>query len=352
MRPLRIALWLGALTAFASTGSPARAGWDNVFQVCCHGCRQQASSSYYAPATSYYQAATSYYADACPPQQTCTTRYVTRYYTQNYTAYEPQTVTEKVTSYQTSYYLEPVTSYRVSCYYDPCTCSYRQCAQPVTSYRVRSQCCPVESWVSRCVMVPVTKQQTVAYLEPQTTCCQTTIGAPIPVPNGGAAGAAPAPAAPSSPPNVSEFRSPPVPAPGVSESRELTPNSSSRPFDPYAAPKSFAPQTDATPRLGAPAPPAPRLRPERIVSAPRYNVAGEVVRADESGESGARLLFRRVDRPEESETVKADAKGRFRATLASGTWEVLTQSPEGRLVSHTRIQVREDEPKQVRVKNR
>src|SRR4051812_44335584 len=122
MRPLRGYVWGCALVALAAGGGPARAAWNNVFQVCCHHCQ----SSGYAAAP--VAAAAPACADPCP-QQTCTTRYVQRCYYQPVTCYRTQTYYEPVTTYRTSYYYEPVCSYRYSCYYDPCTCSYQQVAQ-------------------------------------------------------------------------------------------------------------------------------------------------------------------------------------------------------------------------------
>ena len=341
MRPLRTAVWVGALAA-AVGGSPARAAWNNVFQVCCHGCRTPAS--------------TSYYADPYTPQQACTTRYVQRSYYQPVTTYENRTQWEQVTSYRTSYYWEPVTSYRVSCYYDPSTCSYQQASVPVTSYRMRSQCCPVQNWVSRCVSVPVTSQQLMTYYEPVTTCCTTTTGAPVWSPPASAA-TTPAPVMPPEPSNG---------RPGVNEYRNLPPGPSGagggdtrdggtgrlRPYDANAPQvgtrQYFAP---SAPRTGPPAAP-PRVRLDKIVGLPRPNVEGEVVRADERGEPGARLLFRRVDRRSETESVKADGRGLFRATLASGVWDVFTHGADGILVTQTRIEVRDDEPRQLRLTSR
>src|SRR5262249_48673175 len=179
---LRLARWMtaGLLTLFAVT--PLHAAWNNVFQVCCFNCGHgHTSASYYAPAADP--------CNPCPqpcPQQVCTTRYVQRCYYQPCTTYQTKTYYEAVTSYRTSYYWEPVTTYRYTSYYDPCTCTCQQQACPVTCYRLRSQCCPVTNYVARCCTVPVTTQRLVTYYEPQTTCCTTTIGAPVAAPPAGA----------------------------------------------------------------------------------------------------------------------------------------------------------------------
>ncbi|MCI0355571.1 MAG: hypothetical protein L0099_11115, partial [Acidobacteria bacterium] len=133
--------------------SPARAGWQSVFQVTCF--HRPPSVSYYDPCC-----------DPCP-QPVVTTRYVQRCYYQPVTTYQTRTYYQPVTTYRTSYYYEPVTSYRYSCYFDPCTCSYRQVATPVTNYCLRARCCPVTSWVQRCCSVPVTSYRQCCYWEAQ-----------------------------------------------------------------------------------------------------------------------------------------------------------------------------------------
>ncbi len=174
-----------ALAALAMANGSAAAAWNNVFQVCCHSCR---SSNYVAAPAAVAAPA------PCGGCQQCTTRYVQRCYYQPVTSYRQSCYMEPVTTYRTSYYYEPCTSYRYSCYYDPCTCRYQQVAQPVTTYRLRSRCCPVTSYLQRCCLQPVTTYQQMTYYEPQTTCCTTTIGAPVAAP--------PASAAPPVPPAV------------------------------------------------------------------------------------------------------------------------------------------------------
>src|SRR3954466_9146478 len=100
MRPYSGFVWGCALAALLATGGPARAAWNNVFQVCCSSCGTP------APVVAAYPA------DPRPqprPQTSCTTRYVQKCY------YQP------VLSYRTSTYYEPVTSYRTSYYYEPVT---------------------------------------------------------------------------------------------------------------------------------------------------------------------------------------------------------------------------------------
>src|SRR5262249_41937545 len=129
MRNLRASSAVLGVTALLFAPAPAKAGWDNVFQVTCH-CGSR-SSAYYAP-PSYYS---SYAAPSCCPQTCCTpccpqVAYVQRSYYQPTTCYRPVVNCEPVVSYRTSYYWEPMTSYCYSCYTDPCTGCSTQVATP------------------------------------------------------------------------------------------------------------------------------------------------------------------------------------------------------------------------------
>jgi hypothetical protein len=220
MRPFRGWLWCCALAALTMADASAEAAWNNVFQVCCNRCQ----SSNYVAAPAPVAAAP---APSCGGCQQCTTRYVQRCYYQPVTSYRQSCYMEPVTTYRTSYYYEPCTSYRYSCYFDPCTCRYQQVAQPVTTYSLRSRCCPVTSYLQRCCLQPVTSYQQMTYYEPQTTCCTTTIGAPVPAPPCGSAMAPanPQPAAPAAPmvpyPGVSGQQT--APPPGVSGQQTAPP---------------------------------------------------------------------------------------------------------------------------------
>jgi hypothetical protein len=268
---------------------------------------------------------------------------------------------EPVTTYRTSYYYEPVCSYRYSCYFDPCTCSYKQVAQPVTSYRLRSQCCPVTSYLQRCCLQPVTTQQLVSYYEPVTTCCTTTVGAPVfgqPP-----AGAAVSPAIPGaqgftgSPPSVGEGRQvPQAQPPSVGEGREYAPTTSEgtrydRNPAPYM-PKAYDSSSYRQPQLrspvpGQPAAPAqapPRVRLERIAALPDYNLDGQVVSSARIPQANARVLFVSADQAGGRQSVTADPRGRFQVTLASGSWLVYVQDGRGQQVFQRRVDVSADQP--------
>lgn len=332
-----------ALLLVLATGGPAHAAWNNVFQVCCHGCRGPSASyyyppassyygpSYYAPSASYYAPSTSYASPCCPtpccPAPCCpTTSYVQRCYYQPVTCYKTETYLQPVTSYRTSYYYEPVTTYRSSCYYDPCTCSSVQVTTPCTSYRLRSQCNAVVSYVQRCAMVPVTSYRPVYYMEAVTNPCPSS-----PCADGAAPGVA-------GPTGVTENPGAAAPAPGTGN---LPPTR----VDEYPP----APGTG----LRRPAPPAsmplpPALRFDRIVKRPSTaaDVSGFVVdRNHVTPLSNARLVFENRDNRNDRQTVTADPNGRYKVNLPAGDYNIYLASYDGSPVFHNSIKV---EPAQVR----
>jgi hypothetical protein len=350
MRPLRGAAWISAFLLLAST-APTEAAWCNVFQVtCCHKFQR-------APAAvSYYAAAPAYSAPSCQPcPPVCTTRYVQRCYYQPVVSYQQRSYYEPVTTYRTSYYYEPVTSYRYSSYYDPCTCSYQQVACPTTSYRLRSQTCAVKSWAQRCATVPVTTYQQCSYWEPVTTCCT-----PAPVPACPPQDCAPVPGAPpptAPPPAAGEPRAPG--GPGVTEypSGNGTP---SLPYNRYYYPPPQAvppasgssyqqlPPNGSVPQpQSAPAPLPPNVHLDRIVAAPLGEVQGQVLGRDQSPTVGAQLLFVSADRPLPRQTIAVDGNGRFCVALASGGWLVYLQGQDGKPIFQHKVQILENETRQV-----
>jgi hypothetical protein len=279
---------------------------------------------------------------------------VQRCYYTPVTCYQTRTYYEPVTTYRTSYYYEPVTTYRYSCYFDPCTCCYQQVACPTTCYRLRSQCCPVTSYLQRCCYVPVTSYKQCCYYEPVTTCCTPcctpgcpTVSAPPCNGNGGT-------------PSVTESTngvpsiptSPPATKPGVSES--VAPSTSSN-YNQYIAPQASGTNRHvppAQPKLSNPTPPPPAVKLDRIVSLKGHNLEGQVTRGDQAPHSGARLLFVNVDRGGVQETAHADTSGEFRVTLASGNWLVYVHGPDGKPVFQTKVAVKENETRQVRLTSR
>lgn len=286
MKPWRVILWSCAVAMWGAAANSSQAGWDNVFQVCCHRCGR-------APAAAPAPVATSYYTpDPCcnPCPQVCTTRYVQRCYYQPVTCYQTKTYYEPVTTYRTSYHYEPVTSYRYSCYYDPCTCQYQQVACPTTCYQLRSQCCPVQSWVQRCCRVPVTNYQAYSVWEPVTSCC--TPAAPACPPANGYA-VAPQTVQPQtnqpqqtySSPGVTEQRL--VPQPGVREYHDSGTNGSGSPlYNRNYPPNSSGTSLQQNPMPRQPAAPLPdsppKVKLQNIVAIPNPPVAAQIVRNDKN----------------------------------------------------------------------
>lgn len=331
----------GAVLLMLAAAQPATAAWNNVFQVCCFGCKERVAASPYVAAAPpvAVAAAPAAAAQDCAPQQQCTTRYHQRSYYEPVTSYRQSCYYEPVTSYRTSYYYEPCTSYRYSCYYDPCTCSYRQVATPVTSYRLRSQSCPVTSYLQRCCMQPVTSYRLRTYYVPETTCCQTTIGSPVfTPPNGNGAVAVPSVGEQSTPP--------PAAPPSVGEESTIPPAVSDSMKYNRTMPKVFEGSSGKLqPRAPTPTPPPPaappRVRLDRIVSLSGSNVQGQLLSSSQSAEADTQLMFVSEDRQRTREVVTTDASGQFQVRLAEGSWLIYVPGQDGRPAYRQKIQVRD-----------
>lgn len=346
-----------ALVVATTAVVPASAGWDNVFQPTLfeRWRKPQSTSKYYVPPVVVAQAAPVYVAQAAPCPQPCTTNYVQRSYYQPVTTYQTQTVMEQVTSYRTSYYYEPVTSYRYSAYYDPCTCGYQQVAVPTTSYQLREQKCPVQSWVSRCVQVPVTAYQKVDYWQPQTTCCQTTVGAPI-------YGSSPPPPVINSAPSMAPIeRAPEIKSsttPGTSGTRPNMTDSYYPPIEKTPEIKNAMPNTSWQPQLGAPIPiqpaapqPSAPVKMDRIAVGPNSVVEGQVLRADNSPKPSAKILFINASSGQK-QTIYANSAGRFQTELPTGSWHVYVHGANDLPIYQNRIDVSGAQFRQVTLVNR
>ncbi len=376
MKPLMVGVC--AVGLWVTAALPASAAWDNVFQPTLFGrCRQRpATTANFVPAvgqSSPVVAATPVCTtcNSPPPSSTaCSTSYVQRCYYQPVTTYQTQTYYEPVTTYRTSYYYEPVTSYRYSCYYDPCTCSYQQVATPCTSYQLRAQSCPVQSYVQRCCQVPVTVQQKVCYWQPQTTCCTTTEGAPIYAPTSAPAtppavstGPAIQPPAgntapsitPTTPPNISESR---TPGSGTSQPSNpmyeryyprQQPTQSPPPMPPASSwqPPATTPATPAK----VPAAPPPPVKLERIVVGPDSHINGQVVRYDNSPRPYSRVLFVNAAGGAR-QTATANSMGRFDLDLPPGSWLVYLYGPDDIARYHSRVDVGTTQAAQLTLVNR
>lgn len=348
MCPHRVKMLGCALVVLLCGADPAAAAWNNVFQVTCFRPFERlraATSAFFAPRVVVAQSAPACCPTPCDPcpQTQCTTRYVQRCYYQPVTTYQQRTYYQQVTTYRTSYYYEPVTTYRYTCQYDPCTCTYRRVAIPCTSYRLRSKCCPVQQWVQRCCLVPVTSYRRCCYWQPVTNCCTVDPCTGAVVPGGGQT---------AQPPQVQENRVP-----------QQSPNNQGQKYDRYYSPpsdgsgsKQDSQNNGRTGSYQRSEPPQVRL--ERIVSASpsRQNgnpwrvvplsqpteVRGQIVRQNaQPGPSRTTLLFVNIDRKYSAQSVRPDGSGQFNVQLAAGRWEVYEQRSDGSRHYHSRIDVRD-----------
>jgi len=350
---------LGCLAVEAATASAA---WNNVFQtnLVCFLRRRATSNCCPAPAVAYSAPCCTSCAPPAPapcpapcPQTSCSTSYVQRCYYQPVTVYQTQSYYEAVTTYRTSYYYEPVTTYTYRCYYDPCTCTSQQVAIPCTSYRLKAQQCPVQSWVQRCCQVPVTAYQKACYWQPQTTCCTTTEGAPIPMAANGPPVVAQSPPVviqqqqQQPPPNVYDNRAPSQQPPPIINDQK-TPGTNGgydRYYPPIQKQMNFQAPQGIPPAVKPIAPPPPPVKLDRIVVGPDAGVEGQVVRSDKTPRANARVQFVSADHLAPSQTVTANSAGRFQVTLASGGWLVYLDAPDGTQIFHSRIEVTANQPR-------
>lgn len=305
-----------AVIGLVAAASPAAAGWDNVFQLTCRDCRPRAS--YYAPPP------------PCPtpcPQPEARVSYVQRTYYQPVTEMRREAYYVPVTENVKSYYYEPVTSYTYSCYYDPCTGCPQEIAVPRTSYRVREQCNAVTRYVEKCRMVPVTTyrpvttcQPVVTYYYPQTPACS------VPA----LPGVAPSTAAPP--------RTEVGPPTGGDGSNIAPPDV---PVAPRSFPKAMPGQTRYTPSFA------------RTASLGTGYLRGEVVTNDrQTPRSGAKLVFVNAAKTSVREYATANEFGEFDAKLPAGDWHIYVSDGSGQAARHSKISVRDGEPRDVTLVSR
>jgi len=307
--PTAFALALGWVAVGAGDASAA---WNNVFQTTCNGTSSR--SSYFAPQPS----------GCCP-----SVSYVQRCYYQPVTTYKTETYYEPITTYRKSYYWDPVTSYSYTSYYDPCTGCSQRVAKPCTSYYLRERCNAVQSYVSRCRMVPVTEMRKSFYLEPVVTYYDP-CGRPIAAP--GAAVTESAGVVPSG--AVEGTR----PGAGINESSE-----------PPRIPRTAIPES--SPRKVSPEPAKP-VRADRVASLTNFGrIQGQVVRDDRiTPQTNATLKF--VGEKDEEVIAKADATGRFTVDLPAGEWELYVPGANGKPQFHSTIQVNKADDRRVMVVSR
>src|SRR5581483_11180109 len=94
----------------------------------------------------------------------------------------------------------------------------------------------------------------------------------------------------------------------------------------------------------APSQAPPRVRLERIAALPDSNLNGVVVTTARVPQANTRVLFVSADQAGGRQAVTADTHGRFRVSLASGSWLVYVQDSHGRQVFQRRVDVTENQP--------
>jgi hypothetical protein len=205
--------------------------------------------------------------------------------------------------------------------------------------------------------VPVTTYQKSCYLQPQTTCCQTTTGPLIPTAaaavetgahinggmapiNGGAAVAVPQQPYPAQPPQIQVTPPQSSAPPTIRDIPPSGPNvgnmSLSQPRFPTQQPNGW----QAAPAQNRPA--APPVKLERIVFGPESYVEGQVARNDKT-QAGATILFVSAQNGERH-TATANAAGQFQIGLASGSYLVYVPGRDGTPLFHSRVNVAKNQP--------
>lgn len=328
-----------ALTGLLATAAPAAAGWDNVFQVCCHDCRSRASYSAPAP---------------CPqpcPQPEARVSYVQRCYYQPVTEYRRESYYTPVQEQVRSYYYEPVCSYRYSTYYDPCSGCPQEIATPVTSYRLREKCNTVTRYIERCRMVPVTSYRQVTtmqpvvtyYYPPQVSSSCYTPGAPL-IPADQYHGQV-APAGPGmTAPQVDQIRQTP---PAVMPERTDSIPGTNLPTAPSSTlPNSMQRSLPARPATSPP-------RGANFASRSRAELRGEVVLNDrQTPRAHTKVIFLNADRMDVRVSAVTNEFGEFDVTLPPGDWYVYLSTGDGKAVYHKKITVRDYDNPTYRVVSR
>jgi hypothetical protein len=91
----------------------------------------------------------------------------------------------------------------------------------------------------------------------------------------------------------------------------------------------------------------PNVRLDRIVSLSSQNLTGQVVSQSGKPKAGARVLLVSADKSRMQQTVTADSRGEFQASVAAGSWLVYVHGADGKPVFQDKVEVREDAPRQV-----
>jgi hypothetical protein len=96
----------------------------------------------------------------------------------------------------------------------------------------------------------------------------------------------------------------------------------------------------------------PRVKLERVVALPAPTLQGQVVRDDNTPVAGTQLVFVNAGAQGQQQAITADAAGKFDVTLASGGWLIYVRGADDRPAFHSKIDVRDNETRQVTLVSR
>ena len=305
----RLLRFAAPLLAVAGSADFASAGWNNVYQVTCWGCRKARSDSYYTPAPA--PSRSSYRLS----------HYETETRSETVTVMRPERVVEQVPTTERRSYYEPVTTYTRSSYYDPVTGCCQTVEKPTTRMIRREECSTVMKAVERLQMVPtqVERQYEVrrpVYYGPE----EKVYKAPTCALPGASAGSSP---------QVDVIRSQgPTIAPAGGETI-LPQNIPTNPGSGMSAPRVM--------------PPA-KVNGRTTSLAKATAVRGEVVRPDQATPlAGAKLVLVSAADSKTREYATADEFGRFEASVPAGTYHLYVGDGHGKASFHKTLRLEEAE---------
>ncbi len=297
----RLLRFAAPLLVVAGTADSATAGWNNVYQVTCWGCRQRSSSYPVAPAPTHSRSSSF-------------AGYETRTETITQTVMRPEREIVEVPTVERRTYYEPQTSYTRSSYYDPVTGCCQTVEKPTTRLIRKEECATVMKPVERLRMVPTQVQREVevrrpVYYGPEERVYKTPVCA---LPNSSSGAAPQVDIIRSQGPTVAPDGYTPITPPGVSTT-------------PQALPRAMPPakvNARTTSRNGSTA------------------VRGEVVRADQATPlAGAKLVLVSATDKGTREYATADEFGRFDVTVPAGTWHLYVGDGKGRASFHKTVKL-------------
>ena len=298
-RLLRLA---APLLAVAGSADFASAGWNNVYQVTCWGCRNRVARS-----DSYYSAPA-----PTPSRSSYFAGYETRTETVTQTVMRPEKYEEMVPTVERRTYYEPQTSYTRSSYYDPVTGCCQTVEKPTTRMVRKEECATVLKAVERLRMVPTQVQREVevrrpVYYGPEERVYKAPVCA-LPGPSAGT-------------PQVDVIRSQ-----GPSVTQELG----------TIAPQMVPASPNSLPRAMPPA----RVNARTTSLNKTTVVRGEVVRPDQATPlAGAKLVLVSAADAKTREYVTADGFGRFETSVPAGTYHLYVGDGSGKASLHKTLKL-------------